>query len=295
MSPSRKPIRTIGLFGKYGSKDVGGVIERICAFVRKRGLQVLLEDATSEFMEQQCADSRPLASIGQEIDLAIVVGGDGTMLHVARSLAPFGIPLIGVNLGRLGFLTDIPTHRMYDELTQILDGDFKSEERILLDAEVVRDGKVLHTANAFNDVVVNKGQLARLIEFEIYVNDEFVNSTRADGVIVATPTGSTAYALSAGGPILHPTLPAIVLVPICPHTLSDRPLAVSSDSYFEILMTSTSHQSAHVTLDGQTSFSLQDHDRVRVRRGAQPVILIHPSSRNHYEVLRAKLRWGEKF
>jgi NAD+ kinase len=294
MQPNRKPIRTIGLFGKYGSNDVGGVIERLCAFLFKRGLEVLLEDATAEFIEQKCAGSRPLADIGRDIDLAIVVGGDGTMLHVARNLAPFGVPLVGVNLGHLGFLTDVPTHRMYDELTHILDGDFHSEERILLDAEVVRDDKVLHAANAFNDVVVNKGQLARLIEFEIYVNDEFVNSTRADGVIIATPTGSTAYALSAGGPILHPTLPAIVRVPICPHTLSDRPLAVSSDSHIEILMISTSQQSAHVTLDGQTSFSLQDHDRVRVRRAAQPVVLFHPSGRNHYDVLRAKLRWGEK-
>jgi len=294
MSPKRKPIRTIGLFGKYGSKDVGHVIERLCAFARERGLQVLLEDATAEFMDQACAESRPLASIGQDIDLAMVVGGDGTMLHVARSLARFGVPLIGVNLGRLGFLTDIPTERMYEELTRILDGDFETEERILLEAEVVRDGQVLHADNAFNDVVINKGQLARLIEFETWLDGEFVNSTRADGIIIATPTGSTAYALSAGGPILHPTLPAIILVPICPHTLSDRPLAVSSDSHVEIVMTSTAHQSAHVTLDGQTNFSIQDHDRVRVRRAERPVTLIHPSRRNHYDVLRAKLRWGEQ-
>jgi NAD+ kinase len=294
MSLKREPIRTIGLFGKYGSKDVGGVIERVCAFVRQRGLQALLEDATADFMGQKCADRRPLADIGRDIDLAIVVGGDGTMLHVARSLAPFGVPLIGVNLGHLGFLTDIPTERMYEELTRILDGDFEIEERILLEAEVVRDGKVLHAANAFNDVVINKGQLARLIEFETWLDGEFVNSTRADGIIVATPTGSTAYALSAGGPILHPTLPAIILVPICPHTLSDRPLAVSSDSHVEIVMTSTAQQSANVTLDGQTNFSIQDNDRVRVRRAERPVTLIHPSRRNHYDVLRAKLHWGEK-
>lgn len=294
MSPNPKSIRTIGLFGKYGSKDVGSVIERLCAFVRERGLQVLLEDATAQFMDLPCAESRPFESIGKDIDLAMVVGGDGTMLHVARRLARFGVPLIGVNLGHLGFLTDISTDQMYEELTRILDGDFETEERILLEAEVVRDGKVLHAANAFNDVVVNKGQLARLIEFEIWLDGEFVNSTRADGIIVATPTGSTAYALSAGGPILHPTLPAIVLVPICPHTLSDRPLAVSSDSHVEIVMTSTAQQNAHVTLDGQTNFSIQDHDRVRVRRAERPVTLIHPSRRNHYDVLRAKLHWGEK-
>ena len=244
MPTSRKPIRTIGLFGKYGSKNVGGVIERLCGFVRERGLAVLLESATADFMDQPCADSRPLDDIGKEIDLAIVVGGDGTMLHVTRSLAHYGVPMIGVNLGRLGFLTDISTEHIDEELTRILDGDFVTEERILLDAEVVRDGKVLHSAYAFNDVVLNKGQLARLIEFETWVNGEYVNSTRADGIIVATPTGSTAYALSAGGPILHPTLPAIVIVPICPHTLSDRPLAVSSDSRIEIVLTSSAQQSA---------------------------------------------------
>ena len=295
MPTSRKPIRTIGLFGKYGSKNVGGVIERLCGFVRERGLAVLLEGATADFMDQPCADSRPLDDIGKEIDLAIVVGGDGTMLHVTRSLAHFGVPMIGVNLGRLGFLTDISTEHIDEELTRILDGDFVTEERILLEAEVVRDGKVLHNAYAFNDVVLNKGQLARLIEFETWVNGEYVNSTRADGIIVATPTGSTAYALSAGGPILHPTLPAIVIVPICPHTLSDRPLAVSSDSRIEIVLTSSAQQSAHVTLDGQTNFSIQDQDRVRVRRAAQAAILVHPTHRNHYEVLRAKLGWGEKY
>lgn len=294
MASPTKPIRTIGLFGKYGSKEAGEVILRLCTHLRARGLTVLLEEATAEFMDRPCADSRPLASLGKEIDLALVVGGDGTMLHVARELATYGVPLVGVNLGRLGFLTDIPTDRMEDSLARILDGDFESEERILLEAEVVRDDKVLNRANAFNDVVVNKGALARLIEFETWVNGEFVNATRADGIIIATPTGSTAYALSAGGPILHPTLPAIVIVPICPHTLSDRPLTIGSDNAIEVVMVSTSQQSAHVTFDGQTNFAVHDGDRVRVRRAPRPVTLVHPTRRNHYEVLRAKLGWGEK-
>jgi NAD+ kinase len=293
MSAPAKPVRTIGLFGKYGSRDAGDIIQRLCNIVRHRGLEVLLEEATAEFMETACAETRPLETIGDHIDLAIVVGGDGTILHVARTIARHGVPLIGVNLGRLGFLTDIPTDRMEDELGRILDGNFKTEERILLEAEIVRDGQVQHAANALNDVVINKGGLARLIEFETWVDREYVNSTRADGIIVATPTGSTAYALSAGGPILHPTLPALVVVPICPHTLSDRPLAVGSDSQIEIVMIATSHQSAHVTFDGQTNFVLHDRDRVRVRRAELAVKLIHPSHRNHYEVLRMKLGWGE--
>jgi NAD+ kinase len=295
MAAPSKPIRTIGLFGKYGSKEVGDVIRRLCTFLRDRGLAVLLEEATAEFMEPACAESRPLAALGREIDLALVVGGDGTMLHVAREFAPHGVPLVGVNLGRLGFLTDIPTNRMEDELARILDGDFKAEERILLEAEIVRYDQVQHVANALNDVVINKGALARLIEFETWVEGEFVSSTRADGIIVATPTGSTAYALSAGGPILHPTLPAIVIVPICPHTLSDRPLTIGSDSGIEIVMTATSRQSAHVTFDGQTSFAVYDGDRVRVRRAARPATLLHPSRRSHYEVLRVKLGWSEQY
>ena len=288
-------ISTVGLFGKYGDKGVGEIIHRLCDFLESRGLRVMVEQATAELMLKQPAHAYLLNEIGKQADLAIVVGGDGTMLNVARNLAGYRVPLIGVNLGRLGFLTDIPRDEMFDGLTRILDGDFRAEERLLLHADIARNGKTLHSSNAFNDVVINKGQLARLIEFESYIDGEFVNSTRADGIIIATPTGSTAYALSAGGPILHPTLPAIVLAPICPHTLSDRPLAVSSESRIEIVMTYTSQQSAHLTLDGQINFTLNDGDRVHVRRSDTPVILIHPTNRNHYDVLRAKLRWGEKF
>jgi NAD+ kinase len=255
----------------------------------------MVEQATAELMHKPAGHSYLLNDIGKQADLAIVVGGDGTMLNVARNLAGYRVPLIGVNLGRLGFLTDIPRDEIFDGLTKVLDGDFRTEDRLLLHADIVRNDKVLHSANAFNDVVINKGQLARLIEFESYINGEFVHSTRADGIIIATPTGSTAYALSAGGPILYPTLPAIVLVPICPHTLSDRPLAVSSESRIEIVMTYTSYQSAHLTLDGQINFTLNDGDRVLVRRSETPVTLVHPSNRNHYDILRAKLRWGEKF
>ena len=288
-------IATLGLFGKYGDKSAGDIIHQLGEFLAARHLKVLVEEATAALMAKPPAVSYPLAYIGTHADMAIVVGGDGTMLNVARNLAGHEVPLIGINLGRLGFLTDIPKDHMFEGLAKILDGDFQTEQRILLHAEVLREGKVKHSSYALNDVVINKGQLARLIEFETYIDGDFVNSTRADGIIIATPTGSTAYALSAGGPILHATLPAMVLVPICPHTLSNRPIAVSSDSRIEIVMTHTSHQSAHATLDGQINFSLQDEDRIHVRRGDKPVTLVHPSDRNHYHVLRAKLRWGEKF
>lgn len=288
-------IKTIGLFGKYGSRTSGGEISRLCEFLQQRGLTVLVEKTAAALIDGPTVSSRPLPQIGEEIDLAIVVGGDGTLLNVARSLAEFGVPLIGVNLGRLGFLTDIPAKNMLADIGKMLDGEYQAEQRFLLAAEIKRNGQTVHACKAFNDVTVNKGELSRLIEFETYLDDKFVNGMLADGIIVATPTGSTAYALSAGGPLLHPTLPAIVLVPICPHTLSDRPIVVSSDSVVEIVMAGSQNQRAHVTFDGQLNYRLRNHDRISVRRADKTVYLWHPSGRNHYDMLRAKLHWGGKF
>ncbi len=289
-----KQFKIIGLFGKYKDPSVGNVINELTRFLQGRACKVLLGETTAAEIAEPLAESRPDAEIGKEIDLAVVVGGDGTMLNVARSLAEYEVPLLGVNLGRLGFLTDISADDMTDAIGKILDGDYQAEERLLLYAEIIRDGKIVHNSNAFNDVIINKRGLSRLIELETYLDGEFVNNMHADGIIAATPTGSTAYALSAGGPILHPTLPAIVLVPICPHTLSDRPLVFSSDRVIEVIITGRHEQAAHVTFDGQTVYTLQNNDRIRVRRAETPVHLIHPSNRNHYEVLRAKLHWGEK-
>lgn len=291
----KKAIRTVGLFGKYRNESVGGQVVALAQFLRARGLDVLLEEDTARLIPQPPAPSRALDRIGAEIDLAIVIGGDGTMLNVARNLAPHRVPIVGVNQGRLGFLTDIQVERMTEEIGRILDGDYRTEERLLLAAEIMRKGKIVHAARAFNDVIINKGELARLIEFETYLGGEFVNSIRGDGIIVASPTGSTAYALSAGGPILHPTLPALVLVPICPHTFSNRPIVVPSDSIVEIVMTDLANQRAHATFDGQTTFSLEAGDRVYVRRAQTPVELIHPTGRSHFEVMRIKLHWGAKY
>lgn len=288
----RPAIKTVGLFGRYGDKNVGEVIRGLCDFLRARKLDIVLEDATAKLVDRTDVRRRPLAEIGNDIDLAVVIGGDGTLLGVARNLAANQVPLIGVNVGRLGFLADISSNNMFEVIGTVLDGDFQTEERFLLHTDIVRQGEVIHTFNPFNDVVLNKGALARLIEFDIYIDGDFVSGFRADGIIVATPTGSTAYALSAGGPILHPTLPAIVLVPICPHTLSNRPLAVNSDSEIEIVL--TDEQSAHVTFDGQSTYTIRNEDRVLVRCGNTPVRLLHPTNRNYYEVLRMKLHWGKK-
>lgn len=287
------PFSTVAIFGKYKDPSVGDVINALTRFLQKRGLKVVLGEATATTIADPLAEARSLVEIEREVDLGIVVGGDGTMLNVARCLADHRIPLLGVNLGRLGFLTDVPANQMTEEIGRILDGDYAQEERFLLAAEIVRKGKKVHGFRAFNDVILGKGRLSRLIEFETFVGGEFVNRVRADGIIVATPTGSTAYALSAGGPILNPTLAAIVLVPICPHTLSDRPLVVNSDQTIEISVTGQD-RAAHVTFDGQANYTLEKHDRIYVRRAQTPVTLIRPSARSHYAVLRAKLRWGEQ-
>jgi NAD+ kinase len=291
----KKTIKTVGLFGKYQDESVSGHVTRLAEFLKLRGLSVVLDESTGAMVPASVAASQSFGTICHTVDLAIVIGGDGTLLNAARSLAPCGVPIIGVNLGRLGFLADIKAMDMTTEIGKILDGDYQTEQRLLLSAEIMRKGKIALSANAFNDVIITKGEIARLIEFETYLDGEFVNSARGDGIIVASPTGSTAYALSAGGPILHPTLPAMALVPICPHTLSNRPIVVSSDSIIEILMTGTPNQAAHVTFDGQSMFALEDNDRVYVRRADTPVELVHPSGRSHFDVLREKLHWGRKF
>ncbi|MBI3569959.1 MAG: NAD(+)/NADH kinase, partial [Gammaproteobacteria bacterium] len=264
----KKNIRTVALIGKPRDPLAAERIAHLAEFLRARGLAVVLEQGVAALLPPKTAPTQPLDTIGKGADLAVVVGGDGTLLNVARHLAPYRVPLIGVNLGRLGFLADIRPDDMITAIGHILDGDHQTESRLLLMAEIVRQGKVVHTASAFNDVIITKGELARLIEFETYLDGEFVNSTRGDGAIVASPTGSTAYALSAGGPILHPAMPALVLVPICPHTLSNRPIVVSSDSVIKMVITGSPDQRAHVSFDGQSSYSLEDNDHVFVRRAA---------------------------
>ena len=225
-------------------------------------------------------------------DIAVVVGGDGTLLDVSRRVAALDIPIAGINLGRLGFLVDIQREDMHETLKHILNGQYREEKRIMLSAEIFRAGQSIHASEALNDIVVSKGELARLIEFETLIDDYHVNSARADGIIVATPTGSTAYALSANGPILHPTLEAIALVPICPHTLSNRPLVINSSSIVRVRMLDSGLQNTHVSFDGQSSVRLQDGDEVKIGMSNHRVRLLRPLEHSHYDVLRAKLGWG---
>lgn len=239
-----------------------------------------------------CPDRVVEAGDPAEGDAVIVIGGDGTMLHAARLLAPRQVPLVGVNAGRLGFLADIRTEDLARSLDALLSGNYVEEPRALLQGEILRKGVSAWKSTALNDVVVQKRDAGRLIEFETHVDGSYVCRHRADGVIVSTPTGSTAYALSAGGPILHPGLDAIAIVPICPHTLSDRPIVVNGSARIEIHVRDTESTAAQVVLDGQDHEDLQPGDRVIIHHDGPPARLLHPAGHDYYKLLREKLHWG---
>jgi len=285
-------FQTIALIGKYNSPDVGESLLHLGNFLQERGVSVLVEAGTAANIGATPYPVATLDEIGRCADLAVVLGGDGTMLNIARSLFPYGSSLVGINQGRLGFLTDVSVDTMFHTLEEILGGEYLCEERFLLNTVIRRRGQAVFSACAFNDVVISKGVTARIIELEVFIDGQFVYSQRSDGLIVATPTGSTAYALSAGGPILHPTLEAFALVPICPHTLSNRPIAVNSESTVEILLLHADDSLVH--FDGQRHFNLEQNDWVIVRRSEHMIRLLHPLGHSYYDTLRQKLHWGEK-
>ncbi len=269
MKPS---FRRIALIGKPNSPEVEGSLREMQRFVEQRGCEVLQPGET-------------------RADLAIVIGGDGTMLAAARSLVRHGVPLVGVNQGRVGFMTDIGHDDMQSGIGAVLDGKFLVEERSLLDAEILREGKSVLRTLALNEAVLGKGAQGRLIEFELSIDDEFVYALRADGVIVATPTGSTAYAMSAQGPILHPAVPALALVPLNPHTLSARPVSVSDRSRIEISLVRAVDARAH--FDGFALTDMQEGDRLVLKRSADTVRFVHPPGYRYFATLREKLGWSE--
>ncbi len=265
-------FRRIALIGKLRSAEIESSLRELRDFLRKRGCEVLPDGDT-------------------RADLAIVIGGDGSMLNAARDLVRHHVPLVGVNLGRLGFMTDIGHQDMQAGVGAILDGQYVVEERTLLDAEITRDGKRVLSTIALNEAVIGKGSQGRLIEFQLSVDGEFVYTLRADGMIVATPTGSTAYALSAQGPILHPAVPALTLVPLNPHTLSARPVSVSDRCVIEIVMVHALDARAH--FDGLALADMAEGDRLVLRRSSDTVRFVHPPGYRYFATLREKLRWSE--
>jgi len=254
----------------------------------KNNFEVWVEQHTAQHAQLSDYQTLSLEQIGKTADLAIVMGGDGTMLSVARSLIEADVPLVGVNRGRFGFLTDLRAEDMLTEIDKIVAGDFIKEPRMLLATQVLRNGHTVHAGYALNDVVVKSG--LRLIELEVEIDRQFVYKQRSDGLILSTPTGTTAYALSAGGPILHPNLEAISIVPICPHTLSNRPIAVNSSSQIEVTLVQFSE--AHLSIDGQLQIDLEVGDKIAVRRAEKNVFLLHPSNYCYFDMLRNKLNWG---
>ena len=284
----------VGLIAKTDDPRVEETLATLMAYLEQRHIEYCVETATHVALGTPGGPPGDFGEIASNCDLAVVVGGDGTLLAAARALVDRDVRLLGINLGRLGFLTDISPADLEVRLDEVLAGKYLEERRFLLETDIVRAGTRLHHATCLNDVVVHKWRIARLVELDVYVDGVFVNRQRSDGLIVSTPTGSTGYALSGGGPILHPALNAIVLVPICPHTLSSRPIVVDAASHIEITLSEREHTSAQLTCDGQTAMDLEAGDKVEVRRKARPIRLIHPPGHDYYAMLRTKLHWSRE-
>ena len=283
--------KTVAIVGKYLAAGSAQSLSEIAGFLDRRGHNVIFETETALNIALAGFVEMTPAQIGEHADLAIVLGGDGTMLGIARQLAPYDVPLIGINQGRLGFMTDISLDRMIPLLDDMLNGKAESEQRSLLEGWVVRDSHTIFHALAVNDVVVSRGAGSGMVELRVEVDGRFMYNQRSDGLIVATPTGSTAYALSAGGPLLHPSLGGIVLVPIAPHALSNRPIVVPDSS--EIVIEVISGRDISVNFDMQSLASLLRHDRIIVKRSVHTITFLHPQGWSYYDTLREKLHWNE--
>ncbi len=286
-------FHTIGLIGKFGDPNVAETLNQIAThLLRQLHLRVLLDESSARLIPENGLEVASRATIGEQCDLAIIMGGDGTMLNAARSLVDYEVPILGVNLGRLGFLADVSPSEIPHSLDQVLTGQFREARRSLLHAQVIHNNRVTSETDALNDVVIHKREVARMIEVDTFLDGRFLNAYRADGLIISTPTGSTAYALAGGGPIIHPGLEAVVLVPICPHTLTHRPIVVKADSVIEVVLNTENTTQTQITCDGQVSLAIEPGDRLVIRKKNRKVRLIHPINHDYFELLRAKLRWG---
>jgi NAD+ kinase len=285
-------FRNIGIIGRLGSAQVLDTIRRLKKFLIERHLHVILEETIAEVLPGHGLQTCSRKILGEVCDLVIVVGGDGSILGAARALAGQRIPVLGINRGSLGFLTDIKPDELEVKVAEVLEGRFLEESRFLLEAEVRRHGEAIGQGDALNDVVLHPGKSTKMIEFELFIDGHFVCSQKADGLIVATPTGSTAYSLSAGGPIMHPKLDAIVVVPMYPHTLSSRPIVVDGNSELKIVVADDLPIYPLVSCDGQNHFTCAPGDTITVAKKPQKLRLIHPLDHNYYEACRTKLGWG---
>ncbi len=281
---------SVGLIAKTGSQQVLESLERVLKFLRSQDLNIVLESASAERLT--CFEKiSEVGEMGDCCDLVIAVGGDGNILGAARALAPFGVPILGVNRGRLGFLADISPEDIETQIGAVLAGDFVTEDHFLLEGEVLGLDE-MHSA--LNEVLIHTASMPKMIEFDLYINGEEVYAQHSDGLIISTPTGSTAYALSAGGPIMHPSLDAVVLVPMFPHTLTSRPIVIPGDFEIKVVIASPGDVEARVSFDSQVEFNIQAGDELLVRKMKKPLKLIHPPGHSFYDVCRSKLDWATR-
>src|ERR1700676_3222151 len=291
--PPQPAFKTIGIISRPRRSSLAEVVPALLQWLEQRNVGTVLDTETADSLNGSSARTgRSRGQVAEASDLLLVLGGDGTLLSAGREAAPRGIPVLPINMGSLGFLTSFTVDELYPALEATLAGDFVTTERILLLVECTKYHGADSCQRVINDAVVHKGTLARMIELELHIDGGFVCRYRADGLIVATPTGSTAYSMSAGGPIVHPDVQSIVITPICPHTLSDRPVVVSNTAQIELRI-SESSQSVLLTLDGQTGVPLETGERVRITRAPEKLKLIHPPNKTYFEILRSKLKWGE--
>jgi NAD+ kinase len=284
-------FHTIGIISRPRRSNLEAVVPPLLHWLAARGVRTLYDTETAGALHDT-SQGLSRVEVAEQSQLLLVLGGDGTLLAAARVAAPLGIPILPINMGSLGFLTSFMLEEMYPALEQVLAGRFSCSERVMLDVELHRDGDVIERQSVVNESVINKGALARMIDLQLTIDGDFVCRYRADGLIVATPTGSTAYSLSAGGPIVHPGVESWIITPICPHTLSDRPVVVRDSSLVEVHLAGDT-ESVFLTLDGQTGIPMQAADVVRMRRAAERLRLIQPAQKSYFEILRNKLKWGE--
>jgi NAD+ kinase len=289
--PPVQIFRTMGVISRPRRSTLSALVPPLIRWLESRGLRVIYDEETASALPIP-GEVQTREHLAQHSDILLVLGGDGTLLAAARVAAPRGIPILPVNMGSLGFLTSFTVEELYPALEETLAGRSSMSERVMLQVELLRGSTLLDLQHVLNDAVVNKSTLARMIELELFIDDDFVCRYRADGLVVATPTGSTAYSLSAGGPIVHPSVESFVITPICPHTLTDRPVVVRDSSTIEVKLAENS-ESVFLTLDGQKGIPMQSEDRIRITRSPQCLKIIQPPQKSYFEILRSKLKWGE--
>lgn len=288
-----KKIKKIGIIAKLHKIEAKPILIDLINWLGKRGLEIVLDTDTADLVKWE-GNICPRVQVPSSVDMIIVLGGDGTLLSVARLIKDNDVPILGVNLGGLGFLTEITLDELYQTLEKVLSNNFQVDERTMLLTYIHRQGKRISEYDVLNDVVFTKGALSRIIDLEVFIDGEYVTTYQSDGLIVATPTGSTAYSLSANGPIINPQTDAFVLTPICPHTLTNRPIVIPNDSEIKITL-NTANEDVSLTLDGQIGIALEYKDIVEIRKSVYKTKLIRSASKNYYEILREKLKWGERY